>query len=240
MKIIKFDTINSTNTYALENFDKLENMSIIIANTQTNGRGRFDRTWESSEKENIYLSIILKPENLTHIANITQYLSVVLCKTIKKYNLSPQIKWPNDVLINNKKVCGILCEASRKDNKINGLVLGVGINLNTSLTTLKKIEKPATSLKEETNKFIEPNNFLEQLLKEFEKDYESIVQDGFALIKNDYDAHMGYWNKKMFIQQHENAEKEEIIPIKTQIDGSIVCVDSNNKEKVFYSGDLIL
>ena len=118
MQIKTFDTIDSTNTYALEHFEELEDFCAIVANIQTQGRGRFERKWISSDNENIYLSFVLKPQNTRFVTNLTQYLSVAVSKVLMTYGVNPKIKWPNDVLINNKKICGILCESKLKQNKI--------------------------------------------------------------------------------------------------------------------------
>ena len=120
--IIEFETIDSTNTYGLKHFDELEDKTVITSLEQTNGRGRFDRVWVSGSFENIYMSFILKPSKLTHIANLTQYLCTTAAKVIETYGVSTQIKYPNDVLVDGKKICGILCESKLKKNAIRVLL----------------------------------------------------------------------------------------------------------------------
>ncbi len=112
MQLFYFEILESTNLFAKKNIEKFDDKSIIYCDFQTNGRGRFDRKWLSNKKDNIFLSFILKPHynnvlNLP-IVNLTQYLCVVLAKVFVSYNVKPQIKWPNDILINEHKISGIL------------------------------------------------------------------------------------------------------------------------------------
>lgn len=106
MNLLKFDFIDSTNTYGVKNFDDLEDKTIITANEQTAGKGRFERVWVSKNCENIYLSFVLKPQNKNYLSNLTQYLSAAAAKVIETYGITPEIKWPNDVLVNGKKYAG--------------------------------------------------------------------------------------------------------------------------------------
>ena len=178
MKILKFNCIDSTNTYGKTNFDTLEDRTAIIADEQTHGKGRFNRVWISNNSSNIYLSLVLKPQNITYIANLTQYMSVAAAKVLSTYNVQPQIKWPNDVLINNRKICGILSEGVLKNHKPSGVVLGIGINLNYDPETINKIDRPATSLNIETGKNINKEEFLQKLLNTFFENYENVIQKG--------------------------------------------------------------
>lgn len=240
MIIKTFETLPSTNTYALEHFDELQDFCVISANTQTQGRGRFDRNWVSNEKENIYLSFVLKPENKTYLPNLTQYLSVVTAKVIAQYAVTPQIKWPNDVLINGKKICGILCESKLKQNKLQGVVLGIGINLNMSQETIDSIDRPATALNLETDLKIDKKDFLNKLLTEFEKGYKDAIEQGFLSFKDDYLKLTNFLGQKVFIQQRDNAPKEEYIASKIDDNGNLIVLTSENTEKTILSGDLIL
>ena len=112
MSIIKLKEVNSTNLYAKEHLSELADKTVIIADRQTNGRGRFDRVWVDLGGDNLFMSIVLKPSDkfLNVYPNLTQYLSVVVCKVLEHYGLQPNTKWPNDVLIKGKKISGILSE----------------------------------------------------------------------------------------------------------------------------------
>lgn len=238
MKLIELDTVNSTNTWSLEHFEDLEDFCVVSANIQTQGKGRFDRVWVSDNCKNIYMSFVLKPEKKDYIANLTQYLSVVVSKIIEKYGVKPEIKWPNDVLVNGKKICGILCETKLFNNKIKGVVLGIGINLNMKKTELAEIDKPATALNIETDKEINKNEFLNLLLSEFEKGYKQVTEEGFLSISAEYKKRTNFLGKKFLIQQKDGAQKQEILVKKLNEDGSLTVETTDGNEKIIFSGDL--
>lgn len=188
MNIISFETLDSTNTYAKQNIDELADKTVIWTKHQSAGRGRFTRSWVNVGEENIYMTIVLKPsDKISNVySNLTQYLSVCLCNDLEKLNLCPKIKWPNDVLLNGKKVCGILAESVIKDGKLNGIVLGIGVNLNSSVEILKTIDIPATSVNLELGKDIDRHEFMLNLLERFFSGYDNFLQEGFSSIKEDY------------------------------------------------------
>ena len=143
MELIFKEQLNSTNLYAKEHINELADLSFVYCNTQTNGKGRLERTWVSNNENNLYLTIVLKPENEKFpYINLTQYLCVITCKILEEYGVEPQIKWPNDILINGKKIAGILAQTSTIGSKIKGIALGIGINLNSSKEEMGNIDKP--------------------------------------------------------------------------------------------------
>ena len=144
MKIFGFDTLPSTNTYAVEHFNNFENQDIIMAGTQTSGKGRKGRKW-SSETGGLYFTIILKPSEIKaeKASSLTQIMAVAVCKAVRNLGVSAYLKWPNDVLYKGKKFCGILSEAVIEGNNFKGLVIGVGVNIEQKNIVS---EKPFTSL----------------------------------------------------------------------------------------------
>lgn len=239
MNLLKFDCIDSTNTYAKDNFDTLDDKTAVIAEEQTKGRGRFNRVWVSKNCENIYLSLVLKPQNTRYITNLTQYMSTVVAGVLKTYNVQPQIKWPNDVLVNNKKICGILSEGVMKNNQLSGIVLGVGINLNTDAATISSIDRPATSLNLETGQKINKEEFLQKLFDAFWINYDNAMQNGFEYFKDDYLKYVDFLGKVIFIQQRDNDIKIKCVAKNIDNQGNLIVIDSNDNEKIIYSGDLI-
>ena len=189
MNIISFEQLDSTNTYSKKNIETLADKTVISADFQTNGYGRFNRTWVDLGSENIYMTFVLKPsDKLSEVhANLTQYLSVILCKQFEAMGLSPQIKWPNDVLLNGKKVCGILAESIIKGNILKGIVLGIGVNLNASSENLNEIDRPATSVNIELGQMINKQEFMQKLVENFFSRYDEFLANGFVLIKDDYE-----------------------------------------------------
>jgi len=203
---IGFEEISSTNTYALENIENLNDKSVIFAGRQTQGRGRFDRVWVSDNSSNLYFSIVLKPTNIVDeklpLANLTQYMSLVLCKVIESYGVKAQIKWPNDVLIEGKKIAGILAETSIRGQIFKGLVLGVGLNLNSTKEEIQSINQSATSLNLELGKNIDKEVFLRAIVEEFFEKYDEFLTAGFAMIKDEYTQKSFFIGSKIKINEY--------------------------------------
>lgn len=151
-KIISLGVIDSTNTYGKQNFDALADGTLIVASGQTSGRGRLGRVWESPEGVNFYGSAIFK--QCADGFSATAVLSLAALDTIAELapELSPYIKWPNDIYIGVNKLGGMLCEGILDNhNKFQGIVAGLGLNLNMDSASLYAIGQPATSLYHETN-----------------------------------------------------------------------------------------
>lgn len=210
MNIISFTKLGSTNTYAKTNIEKLADKDVISTEIQTDGHGRFERKWVDLGAENIYMTIILKPsDKISSVyANLTQYLSVCLCKELEEMGLQPEIKWPNDVLLNGKKVCGILAESAIKGGKLKGIALGIGINLNAEPYTLGQIDRPATSINIEKGMPVNKEEFMQKLLERFFKDYDEFLQKGFLFIKKDYQNRTSIKQAQMLTIAIFNKEKQ--------------------------------
>ncbi len=203
MKTVYLEEVDSTNLYAKRNLKNLSDKTVIHADVQTNGRGRLQRSWVDLGKGNLFLSFVLKPsENFNDkYSNLTQYLSVVLCKILEEYGLTPQIKWPNDVLINGKKIAGILCETVVQGNSLRGLILGIGVNLNAEPKSLEKItDKEVCSLNLEINRQVDKNGFMKKLTSAFFENYETFLSQGFDFIKNDYISRTNFLEKEICVQ----------------------------------------
>ncbi len=125
--------------------------TVVVVETQTSGRGRLKRKWISPQG-GLWLSIILRPRiQSKHAPKLTLMASVAVAKTLSKlFPLKVEIKWPNDILINHKKVCGILTEAKTKGEALNFVIVGIGINANFDVNTLPVyLRDSSTTLKEE-------------------------------------------------------------------------------------------
>ena len=239
-KIIKFEKIDSTNKYALNNIADIEANTIIMAETQDAGRGRFSRKWISDKKGNCYISYVLKPDLCyrNNFPNLTQYLSVVLCKELKKYELSPNIKWPNDVQINGKKIAGILSEVAFSGNVFGGIVLGIGVNLNLEKNDLDKIDIPATSLNLEIESPVDKDEFVENFVRSFFEKYDDIVTEGFSVIRAEYMSYCNFIGKEITIKNPEPTTLGTAVGIAE--DGSLEIITPSGKMQNIISGDMIL
>lgn len=237
MNVIILDTVNSTNLYAKENIDNFSDKTVIIAKKQTDGRGRFTRKWVDFGYGNLFMSIVLKPsaEFVDTYSNLTQYLSVILCKTIESYNLKTQIKWPNDVLINGKKVAGILAQTVMQGKTFKGIVLGIGVNLSATQADVASIkERTVTSLNLETPADI--SNFKELLLDNFFKDYDKFLKNGFEFIKHDYISRISMLNTEINVQ---SLNKIHTGIAKDINDNGELVLEKDGKQTLLTIGDIL-
>ena len=165
-KIKYYDELPSTHLYLKENQDKLESGTVIIANKQTAGIGTHGRTWYTGSGDNIAMSMLFKPEcDLSSLNNITVDVAQTIKKAIKNlYNIDLDIKHPNDLLLNGKKICGILTEINTISGKINYLIISLGFNVNEICFDEETI-KIATSLKKEYNKNFDRKEIIMKIIE---------------------------------------------------------------------------
>jgi BirA family biotin operon repressor/biotin-[acetyl-CoA-carboxylase] ligase len=145
--------------------------SVVLSEKQSNAKGRLGKHWESP-LGGIWLSLILKPQvDHSKIPMITLATGVVVIKTLERIGITnAEIKWPNDILINGKKVCGILTEAITKFNIIDSVIVGVGIDANFEVDKLpKELQKDTTTLGIELGHKVDENEVIKIFLEEFEK-----------------------------------------------------------------------
>ena len=239
MKNIYIETVDSTNKWAKEHISEIEDKTLVYTFNQTAGRGRLNRKWNNTGNDNIYASLVLKPSDKMEevYSNLTQYLCVVLAEIMEKYNVEPKIKWPNDIKINNKKVSGILAETVMTNGKLEGIVLGFGVNLNTSKETLGKIDQPATSLNIETGMEIDKNEFLKKFYYRFCLLYNKFIEIGFPLIKEEYIKRANFLNKTVSVRVFDKTVEGFAAEITDK--GALKIVDKNNKEQILLIGDIL-
>jgi BirA family biotin operon repressor/biotin-[acetyl-CoA-carboxylase] ligase len=166
--------VDSTNTWAIKEALKgAEEGEVFLAEAQTQGKGRMGRKWFSPKGKNIYLSLILKPEMPPQrVPLLNLGASLALAYVLEKLGLEPELKWPNDVLLRGKKVCGILSEAYAEADKVNFVVLGIGLNVNTKKEDFpEELRDSATSLLIETGKEFSRNHLVKEILQELEGVY---------------------------------------------------------------------
>lgn len=239
IKLITLDEVNSTNIYAKNNLALLEDKTVVHALRQTSGRGRLTRKWVDLGEGNLFLSFVLKPSNTFNevYSNLTQYLSVVLCHVLEEYGLEPQIKWPNDVLINGKKIAGILSETVMQGNNFKGLVLGIGVNLNAKQDDVNAIpDKIATALNLETGYNIGTNEFIQKLLDKFFADYDKFLARGFEFIKSDYISRASFLDTEIAVQVFNEIKRGVAKSVNNL--GELV-LENNGQEFVLTIGDIL-
>ena len=168
--ILRFDTVSSTNDVArdLAASGKPEGLC-VIAREQTAGRGRQGRSWSSPPGEGLYLSLILRPEiRAAESAVITLAAAVAVAETLRlDFHVPVDIKWPNDILAAERKICGILVESAIESGRLQYAVMGIGVNVAQRYFAAD-IGETATSLSLETGRILSPEDLLKPLLKRLE------------------------------------------------------------------------
>lgn len=194
-----FKETESTNIIAHKIAASVNEGTLVIAESQTAGRGRLGRKWISPEG-GIWLSIILKPRiQPLHAPQITFLAGVSVARTIRSLGLPAKIKWPNDILINGKKVCGVLTEIRAEADLIDYLIIGIGIDANVDTESFPDdIRDSSTSLKKEKGEKIDRAGFVRKLLEEFDELYLKFQKEGFKPILEEWrnmSATIGEWVK---------------------------------------------
>ena len=179
--IVKFyEVLESTNLTAKEEAVKgAENGTIILADMQTGGRGRRGRQWSSPAGKNLYFSLLLRPDFPADRASmLTLVMALAVAKGIEQLTSCPaEIKWPNDIVLKGKKVCGILTEMGMKQNTIDYVIIGVGVNVNRQEFAPELVDK-ATDLETVCGQKVDRQVLLEQIVECFEGYYNEFMKQG--------------------------------------------------------------
>lgn len=236
--VITLDEVESTNAYALEFMSSFDDKTVVRAIKQTKGHGRYNRKWLSDETSNLYMTIILKPINIENypFPNLTQFLSVCVSKVLNDdFNIPSSIKWPNDIMVNDSKIAGILAEASVEDGKIKGIALGIGLNVNLKDDTIKLIDQKATSMNVLTNENYDVNYVLTKICNLFFENYAEFIQKGFKYIKEDYIKRCLFIGKEIKIREENKKYTAQSI----DDEGLLIVKDDLNRVSKKITGDVL-
>ncbi|MBR4592640.1 MAG: biotin--[Elusimicrobiaceae bacterium] len=180
--LLHLEEVDSTNTYLKNRQGALPHGTVVYADRQTAGRGRYNRVWVS-KTGGLYFSVLLKPPYSPFLPNLTQLLALSICLALEDLGLKPAVKWPNDVQINGRKISGILSEAVFKSSQFQAVILGAGINISQG--GLDQVGQPAVSLKE-LGIMVQPAELLDTVLHYFWQRYATLCQEGFETIRAAY------------------------------------------------------
>nr|WP_281350055.1 biotin--[acetyl-CoA-carboxylase] ligase [Alkalibaculum sporogenes] len=239
-----FEEISSTNDYAKKLAQNaFEDGEVIIAGTQKSGRGRFSREWISPPNKGIYISLLLKPQiSFENITQLTLFTALAICNALEEYvGINLEIKWPNDILLNSKKICGILTEISGEVDKINHVIIGFGINVNFDKVDFDDtLKNKATSLKIETSKTQDRKKIIQHILTVFDKYYEDYLNgENFENILKQYKSKMTIIEKNIVISIHNNTPASGTV-IDITNSGALKIKMSDGSVKEFLSGEISL
>ena len=233
-----YEVIDSTNAQAVRLAeDGIGHGALIIADSQQAGRGRRGRSWESPAGTSIYMSILLKPEiNPSNASMITLVAALAVSRAITQMIGKPVgIKWPNDIVMNGKKICGILTEMSAHFNDINHIVVGIGINVNVESFPVE-IAHMATSLQMETGMRINRAELISAVCKQFEEVYEIYLQtqDLRNLVK-EYNANLVNMHQRVKVLDPKEPFEGRAMGITSR--GELI-VDTVESRKLISSGEV--
>jgi len=239
-EIIHKNSTTSTQTIAHELArDNAKHGTVIIADEQIKGKGRMNRDWLSAKNKGIWMSVILKPSIPPHLApQLTLLTATVLADVIYKSTLmKPQIKWPNDILINGKKVAGILTEMQAEQDQIQYVVIGIGINTLHELHDLPKdLRNKMTSIKLSTDTVLDSNTFLQSLFTIFESTYSEYIDKGFSEIKLKWESYGFKVGKPISIKTLKRSWTAIFHGIAT--DGALLVKNSDGTIEKLYSAEI--
>lgn len=208
--ILRFDTLASTNSEALEQAKRGADEGLcVIARQQTAGRGRHGRVWQSPPDSGLYFSVVLRPRiDAKFFPLLTLMAAVAVFDTLKKlYSFEPDIKWANDIMVGGKKICGILAEAADTE-KGPAVILGIGINF-TSGNFPPEIAGTATSIEDESGDKVDPEILLPALTANIARCYQSLqAENGLEAIKKEWAERSSY---------HTGKDVRVILPAETLI-----------------------
>jgi len=236
-KIYYFDHINSTMDIAMQlGMKNAPEGALIISEGQAKGKGRLGREWLSPKYKGIYMSLILRPDIMPPATPILTLLAAVsLCEAVKSVaGLDTQIKWPNDILIHNKKLAGILTELNAELDKTFFVAIGIGLNANNDK---KSLIAGATSLKEQKKESVNRISILQDILRKIETNYLNFQKEGSRPILEKWRAYNITLGRRVKVHSHNQNIEGEAVDIDT--DGALLLrADSGLTVKVL-SGDVV-
>jgi BirA family biotin operon repressor/biotin-[acetyl-CoA-carboxylase] ligase len=238
-KIYTFDTIDSTNNCAKALAGCwADEGTVIIAEQQTAGRGRLGRPWLANANENLTFSIILRPSIGADAINLLPLsVSVAVAQAVEKSTgVAVECKWPNDLIFEHKKVAGILLEGAYSNNKVEWIVIGIGINVNQTLFPAD-LEQKATSLKLVTGREVDRVSLFHNLLEVLEHTYRAGTKSGFQSILPDWIARTHMIDRQISVMENGTLLSGTVKGLSR--DGGLV-LKSNGGERTLHAGDVTI
>ena len=237
--IVYFDEIDSTNNRAKELGEKDgAHGTLFVADMQVAGKGRRGRVWKSPSGSSIYMTILLYPDiPPVKAPQLTLLMAIAVAEGIQEVTgLETKIKWPNDIVVNGRKICGILTEMSTEIDYINHVVIGAGINVNQD-TFSDDIKATASSLKLELGKSVKRSELIAAVMKSFEKCYEIFIEtEDLSGLQELYNSMLVNRDQEVKVLEPGNEYKAHAIGINQT--GELIVRTPDGKEKEIYAGEV--
>jgi BirA family biotin operon repressor/biotin-[acetyl-CoA-carboxylase] ligase len=239
-KEIEYYEVTDSTNQRIREFaeDGRANGLLAVTEEQTGGKGRRGRTWISPKGSGIWMSLLLRPELEPDQASmVTVVAAVALAKTMTKLTeLDVKIKWPNDIVVNKKKVSGILTEMSADMDQIYYIIVGIGINVNT-MQFPDEIKNIATSIAIEKGECISRAEFIAEFCAQFERYYEQFLEKGnLSFIQGEYESYLINIGREVKIIKNRKEMIRKAIGINEL--GELIVEDEDGKQEVVFSGEV--
>jgi biotin-[acetyl-CoA-carboxylase] ligase BirA-like protein len=217
----------------------VEEGTVVVAETQTSGHGRLGRQWVSP-KGGLWFSVVLRPElSPSEAVGLVFMAGLSVAEVLhRKYGLKVETKWPNDVLVNGKKICGVLVEMSTIGTKVSFVIVGVGINANFNVE--ESFSEPllagATSLKEELGRKVRLERLLGDLLEELENVYDQSVNGISSAAMEKWKSYAGFIGRKVEVTTEDG--KVSGLALDVNREGALILKLTNGRTRHFFVGDI--
>lgn len=214
--------------------------TLVAAEEQTHGRGRLQRPWTSSAHHGIYLSLLLRgPFSFDRAPQVTMVSALSLTRLIRnKWGLEAWTKWPNDVLIEGRKVAGILTEAKSDQDQVHFLVMGVGINVNHQAGDLAgPFRYPATSLAMELGRGLARAELLAAYMDSFEEDFERWSREGFDAFSQEWESTSWILNRTITLKGAHSVVSGKVVGFSSE--GALRLLQHDGRETLVWAGDVV-
>ncbi|MBF8248014.1 MAG: biotin-(acetyl-CoA carboxylase) ligase [Bacteroidetes bacterium] len=236
-KFFVFDSVDSTNACAKTLADAgIEEGAVVLTDFQTAGRGRNGRSWNSETGQNLLFSVVLRPEFPKEQATfLTFYSAISIVRALEpELKVRIECKWPNDLLLNGKKFCGILLENSFQQDKLTYSVVGIGLNVNQKEFG-EDLKERATSLRFERKKNFDRKRLFQKILSEMDRLYESVQAGDFRAVMEDWNKHCTMFGKTVkVVKPHETLSGTAV---GLSPEGGLV-VETSTGTSTVYAGDV--
>lgn len=238
-KIEVYDSVESTQTIAKQSLVDNQYTMLILSDEQTKGRGRFNRNWSSSKGKGLWMSVVLRPNvSFAMIPKFNLFIALGIRDATQAFSKDKvEIKWPNDIYINDKKVCGFLTEMVANADAVEAIICGIGINLNHQEEDFSDmIRHRATSIRLHNSEEINRYQFLKRLIEEIEKRYHQFLNSSFETIRDEYIRTSNIWHRKLTFTESGEQFIGEAIDIDN--DGFLIVKDEDNQMRRLISADI--
>lgn len=234
-KFIFLDSVDSTNNYAATLLEQLDtvNGTVVLAEYQTKGKGQRNNVWQAKKGENLTFSIIWIPDNLSvsDLACLNWWISLTLTRLLKSYGINAVIKWPNDILVNERKIAGILIENRLQGERIKSLIIGIGLNVNQIFLESEK----GISMKMIKNKDFDLNHILVDFC--YLLNTEINTWKDYKKLKSDYENSLFGNQKEITYSLNNSTHSGRVKGVNTQ--GQLLILDQDQM-KTFNAGEITL